>query len=296
MNRIWRARFVGAALVSFAISGSAWADTVAYWQFDADGSGTYSNASVGGPAYNLVAVGGPFSQSALSAVNPIPNPDATPGFVGSPSVNSGSLFSVANQTRYMRTSGDATVELTLAGSSTWTIEGWYNLYALPGTTLDIIWTTRDSASGFAGMTLQMNTANQLEFVVQQGGGISTNLVTSSGTSTGEWHHVALTYDAGVGNGTFDLYLNGVSAGVVEIPVAMTPATVDTSDLGYLAFGGRAASSNSVAGRLDEWRISDQALTPDQFLNYVPEPSTFALILCGLAMAWRRGRRNAGRAE
>jgi hypothetical protein len=46
------------------------------------------------------------------------------------------------------------------------------------------------------------------------------------------------------------------------------ATVDSGDLGYLQFLGRTgtATTNSFAGRADEWRISNVVLTPAQFLN------------------------------
>ncbi len=292
-------RVVKFGIVSVAIWASgvvAHADTVAYWQFDGDGGGTYSNASVGAGAYNLVAVGGPFSQSGLSA-GAVPNPDATVGFVGSPSANAGSLFSVSNQARYMATSGDGSAGLTLAGSSRWTMEGWYNLYAGTGPTIDMLWTTRDSSSSFVGLSLHVNVAGELEFVVQQTG-LSTNLLSGAGfTTTGLWHHVAMTFDGTAGaNGLFEMFMNGSSVGTLALPVAMNRVTIDTGDVAQLRFAGRAASTNSLAGRLDEWRLSDAVLAPDQFLNYVPEPSTAALILCGLAMAWRRGRRNAPRVE
>jgi hypothetical protein len=44
------------------------------------------------------------------------------------------------------------------------------------------------------------------------------------------------------------------------------------------------------GNIDEFRISDVALTPDQFLNVVPEPSSGLLLVLGLfGFLWVRHR-------
>lgn len=108
-----------------------------------------------------------------------------------------------------------------------------------------------------------------------------------------FHHVAGSWDGS----TMRLYTNGVLVG--SAPFA--------GMLGYDANPFLIGADNDSAlgggpvccwfgGRLDEIRLSDQALAPGRFIidpNPIPEPSAWTLCaggLAALALAWRRNRR------
>lgn len=93
----------------------------------------------------------------------------------------------------------------------------------------------------------------------------------------DWQHVALIKEAG----EYSIYLDG------QLLVNNTlSSTLDgpyefygDPTLGTRTIGGE---SGTFRGWLDEFRISDEALTPDQFLNAaIPEPATTSLLFTGL---------------
>jgi hypothetical protein len=96
---------------------------------------------------------------------------------------------------------------------------------------------------------------------------------ATGVETGTWQHVALVKQPG----EYSLYLNGT---------LIANAPVSSSADGPYFFPGTGNTGDRVIsnwrGWLDELRISDTALTPDQFLIAVPEPGTIVLCFSGLA--------------
>lgn len=109
---------------------------------------------------------------------------------------------------------------------------------------------------------------------------------------GQWHHFAVTFEQGTGGSTgqFRLYTDYLLVATGNLNNGDAQLVYDDGAL-YIGdqTGGRA-----FEGWLDEFRITDQVLTPDQFLFVIPEPSG-ALGLIGLigAMILRRGRRRIG---
>lgn len=97
----------------------------------------------------------------------------------------------------------------------------------------------------------------------------------------EWHHFALVKIPG----EFSVFIDGALQGGGSLP----PAT----DGPYVFSGsdeeGTRSIGNGFRGYLDEFRISDTALMPSQFLNAsIPEPGTLGLLLLGAAgLAWRK---------
>jgi hypothetical protein len=108
---------------------------------------------------------------------------------------------------------------------------------------------------------------------------------------GAWQHVALVKRPG----EYSLYLDGVVVAQDSLPASTDGPYFfpGVDEVGNRTIGGE---SGTFYGWIDEFRISDTALTPDQFLGafVIPEPSTFLLtLLCLAAFARRlsRGRRN-----
>ncbi len=85
-----------------------------------------------------------------------------------------------------------------------------------------------------------------------------------------WSHAAMTWDGDAAGDKFKLYIDGeLYAGAA----GTSTATIDSS-AGF-AIGGYQRENSSTAqffqGRIDEFRLSDVALEPDQFVNGDPWP-------------------------
>ncbi len=277
-------------------AGSLDAATIAYWQFDADGVANLTRASVGGPTYDLTVTPSPIAQSVFTAANPVIRPDETPGFLGDPATNLGSAYSIADQASYLRTAAGGTAALNLAGSSRWTTEGYFQIHTNAGSSIDVLFSTRAAGFDGHGMLFDVRNAggnNRLSLFVDDGP-TGVTLSTSQNLALDTWYHVALTFDGTAGsNGRFELFLDGTTLGSLALPAGFSRTNLDSNDLGRLELMGRStfANVNSLAGRLDEWRISNTVLLPHEFLNApIPEPSTWVLTGCGLVGVILFGRR------
>ena len=105
---------------------------------------------------------------------------------------------------------------------------------------------------------------------------------------GEWQHIAYVKMPG----EYSVYLDGVQV-VHETLASSLDGPYDFPGVGTI--GDRAIGNDDGGtwrGWLDEFRISDEALSPSQFLNAsIPEPGTLGLLLFGAAgLAWRRQRK------
>ncbi|NCD26456.1 MAG: PEP-CTERM sorting domain-containing protein [Deltaproteobacteria bacterium] len=106
---------------------------------------------------------------------------------------------------------------------------------------------------------------------------------ATGVEIDAWQHVALVKIPG----QYSIYINGLleATGGVGSNGDGPYWFPGTDNSGDRVIGG---DSGTFRGWLDEFRISDTALTPDQFLCAIPEPSTLGLMLLGAAgLAWRR---------
>ncbi len=264
--------------------------TRAYWKLDSDGTTVDASSQVD-PRYTLGVATNTLSPA--GSVNRVAGvmlkTDATPGFIGDPAVNSGSLL-FTNGTGL--TTGNLGVKLEL--DTPFTVEGWMkwdgsaarDVQAVAGTYFDIE----------AGILLPpVGTANRLLFGVPAGWLLTlekrgsdaafhlacSTVVTNGYTGgtgvidadlavlpaeqlTGRWRHVALTYDPDVADrGQWSFYLDG------EETCAVTNAAAPflNHESHRFLLGGRAEGTESFDGLIDAWRVSDGLVSPDDLLYF-----------------------------
>lgn len=130
----------------------------------------------------------------------------------------------------------------------------------------------------------------ISFVVWDSEDIEDQALVDTSVVLGQWLHVAGTLDHATG--LMRLYINGSK--VDEITTDIRPLDLLTGPnpgigIGDLQSGG---FGSQLDGTIAAIRISDTALTPDQFLlppTAIPLPSTLAMLLGGLALTSLRRR-------
>ena len=223
------------------------AGTVAYWRFepgdflaDSAGSNTLANAGVTSSA------------------------DVAPFAPGS-----GSASFNGNQTQF-----STAAPLNLSAFQDLTIECFFKTSQQSLAVLFEHAPANTNAPGSLGGAIN-DLANELE--VYQRGSSGTYLDETTLPVTNDvWHHLAMTLDgSATGVDRLHLFLDGAEVGVDNnFSPSGTPASLN--EVFYI--GSRLNSQLKYAGLLDELRISDQILSPTEFL---PEPS---LALAAGAMA------------
>ncbi len=112
-------------------------------------------------------------------------------------------------------------------------------------------------------------------------------------TTGQWTHVAVTYDRTDNLTSF--YVNGLAAGTAGTTASFI-ANTGNYDIGaadYGPIGGVEYYNHEFGGSIDEVRVYDTVLTQQQIapLADLPEPSALAFTVTGLlglrACAWRK---------
>ncbi|NCD14928.1 MAG: PEP-CTERM sorting domain-containing protein [Bacteroidia bacterium] len=110
-----------------------------------------------------------------------------------------------------------------------------------------------------------------------------DIIPASTVLLNTWQHFALVKTPG----GYQVYIDGALIADESLPSGTDGpySFAGTAMTGDRTIGG---DDGTFRGWIDEFRISDEALTPDQFLCAIPEPSTLGLILLGAAgLAWRR---------
>ncbi len=181
--------------------------------------------------------------------------------------------------------------MNLASTGSFTAMGWIN----PGVSvLTTQYTNRLFSTGTeAGvdrgwsMGLSYNPATNwtVRFTAY---GVADKDSTPFSINTGEWYHIATTYD----NGTTSMYLNG---NLINVH-ANTALFGDESGLGRLVIGGRLGGNDrdQANGLLDGLSVYNRVLTVDEVreaavLSVVPEPSVALLGILAAPLMFRRKR-------
>jgi hypothetical protein len=274
------ARFGIVLALGFLSWNAAFAGTIAYYRFD--GGNLADSTGVSAHNGTVWSGGGTPGYSSNVPVSPIPLSGAA---------NTTSLSLAINDTI------DFNYAFPLNGTNG-TLEFWINPDTSGPATYgdhDIFWTT--TAGGWDGNRFNISIASHgLSMDYRDQYGIQHGVFSTSAGSIpdGVWTFVAIVKSGD----NWSVYLNG----------ATTPASTSTTasenyptSTGWTIDGRQicGCSSGSIAGLLDEVRLSDVALTPSQFLDAspttgTPEPGSLALLGSGLLLfagVLRRQRRD-----
>jgi hypothetical protein len=312
------------ALALVFLAPTSWCATVAYWRFDditVSGSTTNLVAdaaalkSAGNTTYDRIVTDEISGRQMLrSNVNgnavyqgdqagelfgsQVPNPDALDRSYltipnnttfNSAGVNQRSLqFLLANNIVRQVTPFTATPtdddSLDFGAGMAFTIEGWLKS---SGTGSQVFLDNRNLSGDTDGYRLFLDASGYFSLIVDSSLGGSRVTYDDSVVNDNVWHHFAAVREAA---GAMRLYVDGVEdTTLADNGSASNSGSVANAQ--PIAFGAAGNNTLNYAGFLDEIRISDVALTPDQFLNFVvPEPSIAVLLPVGALLLWRRSRR------
>ena len=126
-----------------------------------------------------------------------------------------------------------------------------------------------------GLKIQDNTSRPLGFV--EAGGTIYEVTSSEQIALNTWVHLATTYDGSA----LKIYVNGELKGTNNDPNGNI-----YSSSGDLFIGKYGGGGYNFSGLIDEVRISDEALSPQQLgysdsLAAIPEPASLSLFAIGL---------------
>ena len=272
-------KFTSASLFAAAMMlATASAATIAYWEFD---NGDHLSAAVGGSKYNLTTIDTALPTDTINLVDPIPNPDATVGFIGDATNNAGRVSIAGNGTagNYLRAGTDSADAMKVNGNA-WTFEGWAST-----TGAGVL--NRLIVVGNSGIQFQISAGNQFNLFLNDGSSSETAFSGGVGDFTltvGTAYHFAVTHN---GSGLFELFVDGASVGTHTTSLSLS--AIDTRIDTHATDALELLRANGVAGYADEFRISDQVLAPSAFL--IPEPSSALFLGLGsmVVMVLRRRR-------
>ena len=221
-------------------------------------NGTYGSIAVTGASGTSIGFG-PSTQDTLFIAgtdnnNPILNVPSTGSFTSMGWINPAAPVLATQYTNRLFATGAAT-----GPDRGWSLGLAYN----PATTPN--WTVRFTAFG-----------------------VRDKDSTTFSLNTGEWYHIAATYD----NGTNTFFLNGNLLNTSTL----TDTFGDESALGRLVIGGRLGGNDrdQANGLLDGLRVYNRVLTAAELreaaaLSVVPEPSVAMLGIIAAPLMFRRKR-------
>lgn len=268
MNTVAITALAGALFL--APVSQATATTVGYWNFEE-----------GTPGNPLAGVNSVLDQTANANHG---SPSGNPVYSGDVAAGGGATsLALDGNGDYVTIANSAALNLSTA----FTVEFRMKAAAAGNSGLRLL---VDKSHGFidsTGWTFQLNNG-LINLNTGAGGGGAGNFPGGASTTNvldNQWHHIAGTYDITDVGQELKLYIDGVLEGAFNV----APYADNTRDVAIGAacvfagcpFGPR----RFFNGAFDDLRISDTALTADQFLNAeseIPEPAGLALLGFGLA--------------
>ena len=252
-------------------------NVMALWPLNYDGhvfdgtsqSGRYSFTTNVLTTYRVLA-------NPAQAVTQIPNPEPYVGFHGDPATNVGSITfyqPVVNNLRAFLQADNLGYALEITNS--FTVEGWLCRTQNPGD-WQHLFATRLGAGNPGWVLGVWLVSGKIRYNLFVGApGTAANYVpdvkfpgsTDEASFLNVWQHVALVYDAELGNGVWELFVDGTSRG----SVTNVRSVVELTDSSHFLLGGRMTSNNAFIGSMDCVRVSRVALRPPQFLNATGHP-------------------------
>lgn len=289
MNRIASMVSVGAALGLASVSAQA--ATIAYFNFSDGTNGQEVNPTGANSATGSMTVnGGGDGSNGMVAWSLAASPNFTTSTVApTPYANTTAMSFAGGNDIYQQNPAASTLATTVF--TDFTVEAYVNFNNLSG------WQTfvgRDD-NGNPGSGVG---ATSLFYLAKSGAnnGFRVELITASNTSIavnstsvptiGVWNHVAAVGDATAG--TLTLYVDGVSVGSTTGFNGLFSSIASSWTIGRGQYAGN--PGDTVNGFIDEVRFSNAALAPGEFLNAIPEPSSFAAIAGALGLAFAASRR------
>jgi hypothetical protein len=256
-------------------------DTLALWPLNSS-DGAYLDASdrVGGYNFNtppdtMYRVTAFTSQ----ATDTLPNPDGSSAFRGNSATHSGSVqFNTpgGSAARAYLATVDTSLRNAFCLTNSFTWEGWFYRTQNPGAWQLLFATGSTPSLTTGGMQLNFTYRSNGYVLFYSAGSTLVNDVAFGGSTDDKtlnvWRHVALVYNAALGNGTWSLYINGIPQGTIEN--SAVPASTYTPPCLYI--GGRPWSANSFCGAIDSVRLTKGVLATNQFLNAVGATPTSAV--------------------
>ncbi|MBQ7188231.1 MAG: hypothetical protein IJR99_02330, partial [Kiritimatiellae bacterium] len=256
---------------------NAVSSTFAYWPLDyADNTLDLTGRVRNSDGLHPFTASSGISGSATCARSPVPRPDSSASFQGTPSANTGSI--VLSTNGYVQATGF--LGATLDVNAAFTVEGWVKWARSAGAAAEVVAGTY-TAFNDSGWKLVLDSTGatpslRLFAKIPDPGSTLADgvLLDDASILQNSWHHLALRYDSGKGKGTWSLLLDGQLTGSVENRF-ICPTSLNRNPFRLGAFSGNV----SFGGGYDLWRISKGVLEKDDLL-YKPKGGTI-ITICSL---------------